>query len=69
MQSKQKHKSMGLHKIKQERNKRLIADFKEMTAENRSTKGVVKALSDKYNLCTMGVYRILWDYEQKGGTL
>ena len=55
--------------MKQERNERIIADFKEMTAENKGTKGVVMALAVKYNLCTMRIYRILWDYEQKGGTL
>ena len=60
---------MGLHKVKQERNERLIADFKEMTAGERGTKGVVLALAVKYNLCTMQVYRILWDYEQRGGEL
>ena len=60
---------MGLQKMKQERNERIIADFKEMTAGNKGTKGVVMALAVKYNLCTMRIYRILWDYEQKGGAL
>lgn len=60
---------MGLHKIKQERNKRLIEDFKRMTTESCSTKGVVMALAKKYDICTMSVYRILWDYEKNGGEL
>ena len=60
---------MGLHKVKQKRNERLIADFKEMTAANKGTKGAVMAMAVKYNICTMQVYRILWDYEAKGGVL
>ena len=54
-----------MKKLKAERNDRLFADFKEMTA-NGDTKGVVFKLALKYQLCTQQVYRILWKLDKKG---
>lgn len=51
-----------LTEMKKERNKRLLADFNAMSA-NGDTKGVVMALAQKYGLCTMQVYRIIWKGE------